>query len=449
MPSRLPVIDEGLASYDASMTSARYLGPVSLGMCMIGMVTTEVLINVGICANSWWRVLAMGFEAGTIGGMADWFAVSALFRTVPIPVLSRHTNIIAKNRTKIVDKLKDYVQNKLLTPAVIREKLTGVRFSSLGLQHLDVGDHRQQLHRVVRSTFSALLADVEREDIVLMITLVASESLRSLDVSKPVGGWLRQAIEHGDHSRLWEGIIGESQRFIRNENFKQHITEIIKVAAAKERGEGVIKKLFLSTAEATGGFRYDSWAEQIAAGLCEWLEALKQDPQHGFRREADHYLLDYASAMETGRPDAVAAIAAFKQGLLDKIDLQPLIRAALGSLKSDLRHHLADEQSALSTTVASLVDGLVGKFRSDPKMQSFVDEHVGQMIGTLIETNHTLIGDMVASSLSPQKISDRELVAQIEDRIGNDLQYIRLNGAIVGSVVGALIMAIKFMILGF
>ena len=134
---------------------------------------------------------------------------------------------------------------------------------------------------------------------------------------------------------------------------------------------------------------------------------------------------------------------------ISPVDLQPLIRAALSSLKSDLQRHLADEQSALSTTVTSLVDGLVVKFRADPKMQAFVDEHVGQAIGTLIETNHALIGDLVASSLSPQKISDRDLVAQIEDRIGDDLQYIRLNGAIVGGVVGALIMAAKFMLMGF
>ena len=429
------------------MASVRHLGPLSLGACIIGMVVMETLIHTGVCANPWWRVLAMAFEAGTIGGMADWFAVSALFRRVPIPGLSRHTDIIVANRPKIVANLTDYVQNRLLTPAVIREKLAGVGFVSLGLQHLDAGDHLAQVHRAARSAISGFIAELDRDEVVRFLTLAATERLGAVDAAKPLGALLRKAIGQGDHHRLWEGIISESQRLVRGERFAERITAIIRNAAAKEREGGRLKKLFLWTAETTGGFDYDSWSRRIAEALGEWLDEVKRDPAHGFRQEADGYLLDYATALESGRADTVAAVEALKQGMLQHADLEPLVRAALASVTATLQRDLADGQSGLSRLVASLIDGFVARLRTDAKVQEVIDRHVRDAIGGLVEKHHALIGDMVGASL--ERISDRDLVAQIEDRIGGDLQYIRLNGAIVGGLVGALILAVKFLVFGY
>jgi len=430
------------------MRSAKFLGPVSLGLSVVGMVVTEALIHTGVLAHPWWRVLAMGFEAGTIGGMADWFAVSALFRRVPIPLLVRHSDIIVKNRARIVESLKDFVQNRLLTPTAIREKLAGVSFSSLGLRYLDHADHRQQLHRTVRSLIGTFVTDLERDDLAAFVQRVAKERLLAIEVAMPLGTWMHQAMEQGDHHGLWNGIIGECSAFVTSPPFKQRLVTIIKTAAAKERGEGRIKKWFLSTAEATGGFDYESWANQLSEALSEWLEKVQADPQHDFRQQADGYLRGYASAMAAGRPDVVASVETFKQGVLQNADLEPLIRTAISEVKVVIERGLADDQSSLSQAIAAMVDGFIEKLRTDPTVQAYIDHHMRDAMSKLVDTNHALIGDMVGNSLSPQKISDRALVAQIEDRIGSDLQYIRLNGAIVGGVVGALIMAAKLTFLG-
>ena len=430
------------------MRSAKLLGPVSLLVCIAGMVVMEALIHAGVLAHPWWRVLAMAFEAGTIGGMADWFAVSALFRRVPIPLLARHSDIIARNRPRIVEGLKDFVQHQLLTPTAIREKLAGVRFSALWLHYLDSGDHRFQIQRTVRKIIGAFISDLDRDDLIALLAAVAQERLRALDVAQPLGTWMDQAIGQGAHHGLWDGLIGECRAFVAGAPFRERMVTIIKTAAAKERGEGRLKKWFMSTAEATGGFDYGSWAQQLADALSGWLAGLQADPQHEFRLQADGHLRAYAQAMAAGRPDLVAAVEAFKQGVVGKADLEPLIRLAIAEMKTVIARGLADDHSGLAQTIAAMVEGLIKRLRSDPALQDQVDRHVREAISTLVDTNHTLIGDMVASSLSPQKISDRALVAQIEDRIGDDLQYIRLNGAIVGGVVGALIMAARLAFLG-
>jgi hypothetical protein len=99
------------------------LGNISLTVSIAGLIATEMALRQGLVAGAGWKVLLQAFEAATIGGFADWFAVSALFREVPVPLIRRHTNIIIKNRERIVEGIADMVQNRWLAPDIIREHL--------------------------------------------------------------------------------------------------------------------------------------------------------------------------------------------------------------------------------------------------------------------------------------------------------------------------------------
>ncbi|MBA3845625.1 MAG: DUF445 family protein, partial [Planctomycetes bacterium] len=107
------------------MLSRRRLGAYSLATCVAGFIALETALALDWIAHPAWRVLAAGFEAGTIGGLADWFAVSALFRRVPIPLISRHTDIIRRNRSRLTAAIVDLVQNRWLSPAAVRAKIAG------------------------------------------------------------------------------------------------------------------------------------------------------------------------------------------------------------------------------------------------------------------------------------------------------------------------------------
>ena len=96
------------------------LGNISLAVSIGGLIATEMALRQGLVAGAGWKVLLQAFEAATIGGFADWFAVSALFREVPVPLIRRHTNIIIKNRERIVEGIADMVQNRWLAPNIIR-----------------------------------------------------------------------------------------------------------------------------------------------------------------------------------------------------------------------------------------------------------------------------------------------------------------------------------------
>ena len=106
------------------------VGHISLLIAIGGLVITEACIHLGLLQGPIWRILATGFEAATIGGLADWFAVSALFHKIPIPIVSRHTNIIVKNRSKLTEAIVELVTTKWLSSEIIHEKLEGLQIAA-------------------------------------------------------------------------------------------------------------------------------------------------------------------------------------------------------------------------------------------------------------------------------------------------------------------------------
>jgi len=104
-----------------------------------GLAVIEILFYAGAIEGEIWRIVEIGFEAATVGGIADWFAVSALFREIPIPVpfIKKHTNIIVNNRKKLTDGASDLVTSKWLSKESLKEKISGFDFSGFILENLN------------------------------------------------------------------------------------------------------------------------------------------------------------------------------------------------------------------------------------------------------------------------------------------------------------------------
>ena len=121
-----------------------------------GLIATEWGMRQGWLAAPGWKVLLQAFEAATVGGLADWFAVSALFREVPLPLIRRHTNIIVRNRQRIVDGIADMVQNRWLSPAIIREYLEHFSASQYALDFLANENHAETVLATARDIIRQL-----------------------------------------------------------------------------------------------------------------------------------------------------------------------------------------------------------------------------------------------------------------------------------------------------
>ena len=170
--------------------TAASLGNVALAVSVGGLVATELALRDGWVAAPGWKILQQTFEAATVGGLADWFAVSALFREVPVPIIRRHTNIIIKNRQRIVAGIADMVQNRWLAPHIIREHLVHFSASQYFLDFFADEKHLESVLAMVRDVMRQLARGITAEEAAPFLERTLKERLQNIQIAARSGaGW--------------------------------------------------------------------------------------------------------------------------------------------------------------------------------------------------------------------------------------------------------------------
>jgi len=143
-------------------TTGASLGNISLTVSIGGLIATEIALRHELIVGAGWKVLLQAFEAATIGGLAYWFAVTALFREVPVPLIRQHTNIIIKNRQRIVEGIADMVQNRWLAPNIIREHLALFSASQYVLDYLASDEQLENVLKIMRDIIQQVAREIAR-----------------------------------------------------------------------------------------------------------------------------------------------------------------------------------------------------------------------------------------------------------------------------------------------
>jgi uncharacterized membrane-anchored protein YjiN (DUF445 family) len=417
-----------------------HLGNLSLVVCACSWITAEICLSSN-SLNGNWRILANAFEAGTVGGLADWFAVSALFREIPIPIVRKHTNIIVKNRHRITDSIADMVQNKWLSPAVVREKLEKSRMIALAMELFE--RENESLKEYVVSLLRKLAEGLDDADIVKFLGSAIKGELSKIDFARSMGRWIHRALDSGYHEGIWELLFDSLQRASQSTELREFVAQKLWEAAGEEKGKGFLKKMFIGAGEITGGFNYYSAAETLMAQYKEVLQEAKSDKDHLIRQRFDKIVIDFARGLEEGLPEATEVFNRFKGRFIRDADLQKMLGKMMFDLKGIVSAQLDERDSPFRLVIDKYVDLLLASLKTDPELQEKIDKAIKEAIIMFIEKNHAVIGDMVRSSLDPGRVSDKQMVAEIEEKIGDDLQFIRLNGAVVGWFIGLTLGVIK------
>jgi uncharacterized membrane-anchored protein YjiN (DUF445 family) len=162
------------------------------------------------------------------------------------------------------------------------------------------------------------------------------------------------------------------------------------------------------------------------------------------RAKLDEQLARFARKLAQGDREACASLEQFQRHLTEHAELGPILSRILTRLQATLREELRDATGHFSYLLDRVLENLLKELREEPENQARLDGWVRRSILDLASRNHGVIGEMVAGSLA--KLSDGDLVAQIEEKVGGDLQFIRLNGAVVGSAVGILLALFKMVL---
>jgi len=424
-------------------TRSASLGNISLAVAIAGLIATELALRHGVAAGASWQVIRQAFEAATIGGFADWFAVSALFHEVPLPVIRRHTNIIVKNRRRIVEGIADVVQNRWLAPQIIREHLSLFSASQYVLHYLGHKERFDKVLTIIRDIIGQVGRGLEAPEFAGFVERVVRDRLRDIQFAKPLGRWLGQYLRRGEHHRLWNALLTAVDTAAQRSDLQQLVQGMIGRALDEYHAAGFLKQLGIQMARRLNLVNEEQLAAILISKMTASVREARSDPSHPLRSWVDGIVIEFADKIAGGDQDALAIVESVRIALIEAVGSGEILQRALRRLGATMEEGFKNVDSDLNRLLRQELHRHLDLFRVNITAQEQLDGWVKNLALELVEQRHDMIGQMVRGSL--EKLSDLDLVRQIETKVGQDLQYIRLNGAIVGGFAGAVLAIIKLL----
>jgi len=370
--------------------------------------------------HPWLGYVRAAAEAGMVGAIADWFAVTALFRRplgLPIP----HTAIIPTRKDAIGSSLSEFVATNFLSEEVIREKLArfsiAARIGGFLASPEGAGRITAELATAVRGISNVLKDD----DVAALLETMARRKIAETQVGPPIGRIAAEVFARGEHHPLVDFIIDRMYTWIRD-NYAM-VSRVVSQRAP-------------------------SWSPRFLDGLVAdriykevetFALAVKTDPDHQLRVALDKFLAEFAVDLQED-PATIAKAEAIKDRIMDNDQVRVLAAGAWRSIKETVLGAADDPDSPLRRSVT---DGLITfgrRLEQDRPMAAKVDNWVADAAGYLARNHARSITGIIDETIA--RWDGEATSRKIELQVGRDLQFIRINGTVVGALAGLAIYSV-------
>lgn len=382
--------------------------------------------------REWWLVDGFRFitEAALVGGLADWFAVTALFRK-PLG-FPWHTAIIPRQRQRVIGELANMVETELLSPAVIKRRVEKTPLMEKVIYWVEKQDGRMKIRQGVEGLLPMLLAKVDVTAVEFRLwTLLQGKAAQGVLLPYLKKGivWL---LQEGRYEKAVIWLVGQGHQLLTTGEIKKEIHQYL-LAMKEDKTKSILEKFLFWVGEQTDSVNLEEAAEALYDKLLVLIDRLKQ-PEHEIHQWVKRQLLqmteeeDAFSQLESWQSEWLEALRSFGFN-------RELILAGLTALRS--------QNSLFYRWLSEQGEGYWAHFKENPAEQVWLEERIKLVLYRLIDREHHLIGQMVRTVM--ENFSDEELIEFVEEKAGEDLQWIRINGCVVGGLVGALLfLLLKF-----
>jgi uncharacterized membrane-anchored protein YjiN (DUF445 family) len=406
------------------------------------VVTIGFLLSLPFSGTFWGGLLTALFGASMIGGFADWFGVTALTRK-PLGIPFK-TEILPRNREKISEALIYMVEQELLTKEAILSKLENFSISKSLLAFLDEQGGKEDLSRLANRIAEDMLSGINVEEAGEYLGRLLKDNTEEIRLVPLVSGAVEWLSANLTDERLVNRTVEEIKELILFPSFgmlvKDVIGDIYQGLSANADKESAGKKLFFKFVLAMADFSDVSplkLSTRLLTEALEYCNAMKE-PESEQRKGLEKWLEKTS--------EELLANEALK-GNIEQKGRSMLEHSRVGNALAEYVYPLIRENGPAGGSgsyVEGIIHKLVENFRSSPSQQAAVDKYVKTALIRLIEDNHAVIGQLVRQKLD--SFPTETLVEMIEDRAGNDLQIIRINGSVVGGLAGAALYLLTFWI---
>ena len=356
-------------------------------------------------------------EAAMVGGMADWFAVTALFRHplgLPIP----HTAIIPRNKDRIGDNLAKFMRENFLKAEAIGRWVDQYDVARAAGRWLEnpAGGGVGRLRGDASRLLATILESLDQERLGGLVRAGLAQRLRALDLSPLLGNALAAAIAEGRHLPLLDGIIRWAARVLSaNEDLIRQMVH--------ERAGAVLRWTGLD----------ETIANKIIDGLDKMLAEMAEDPQHPLRGKAEEGLAKLADDLRHS-PEMRARVQAFKSEMIDNPALTDWWQGVWESARAGMLRIVRDPDAVMGGQFGEVLKQLGATLQADAGLSGTINRFARDAAIYVADSYGDGIVRLVSDTVRGWDAST--VTGQIEQAVGRDLQYIRVNGTLVGGLVG-------------
>ncbi len=369
---------------------------------------------------SWVRAFA---EAAMVGGIADWFAVTALFRHplgIPIP----HTAIVPARKDRIGTALGNFVQRNFLQREVVAQKIAAMKLGERAARWLAEPENSRRLARHVATGLSGAVNVLRDEDVQAVTDRAVVARLRNVQMAPLLARGFELLTTGGRHQALLDDALRLAARFVA------------------ENEEVIRDRIKAESPWWVPGMVENRLHDRIVTGVENTLAAVAADPEHPLRVRYDDAVQRFVESLRTS-PEVMERAEQLKLELLEHPSVAEFSREVWTDVKGRITRYaerLAQEERAEPDAIERWVSGLGRTVLADSALSAKVDMWVVELVTYAVEQARGEVAQLIAATVAQW---DADATSRkIELQIGRDLQFIRINGTVVGGLVGLLLHAI-------
>ncbi|HZK56541.1 MAG TPA: DUF445 domain-containing protein [Desulfosporosinus sp.] len=381
------------------------------------------------------RLMFFVSEAALVGGLADWFAVTAIFKK-PLG-WGYHTALIPRNRAKVIEAVASVVQKELLNMTIIRKKIEGIPLIEGLLLNVEKAGGSVYLTDTMLTYLRRYAEKQEPAQLVEKVAGLIRRNSKTWHLESSVQSLSGWAVKHGyielGLDRLAEGLWDKAADGETRQAILSYLEEI---KEEKVNSGGSIFRTMMGFMEMSDGLNLNEAADALQVELLLTLSKLR-DPHDPLRINLKDILLNRISELEADTRFS-AQIEQWKEGLLSDVLLNRLLEAVLGeALKVAASVSTPSEPNVLYRALQPWVEKYWVSLQNNSEFRAKINSFLVDTLCRVIQNEHDLIGGMVRETLTGY--TDQDLNRFVEEKAGNDLQWIRINGSMIGGVVGLLL----------
>ncbi len=384
------------------------------------------------------HILMLSAEAGVVGGLADWYAITVLFRNpfgkIPIPkFLKDHTEIIPRNKARIAESMGRFVQENFLSPQVVERTLSSTDLSLAVGQWLANPTNNSQVTQVIQQTVPKIFEFVSQEQVGRFIQSNSVQWVRNTQINTLASEMIRAVLENDFHQDvLQRGLDLAHDWMTQHPEQTQALTQTL----FKELG---VWKL----AKGASWIGIDVQKRTISS-LIERVESMLADPEHPWRQKIESLGHDLMLQLADADSEASARLNSTKDALLDSPQVLNFISGAVVILCNAIREDLLKTDSGIAENLRIAIQQLGQNIVSNQEIRRLLNEKLSGIAINLSDQYSEKVILFISERI--HEWDSREMIDKIENEVGGDLHMIRVNGVVVGAFIGLVLGIIRALV---